>query len=323
MSTDSATNSLEPNTWLVLQDGRAGADTQSRGLVEAMKVSHSFHALKLPFWYYWFSPQAVSNYVAEKLFGSFTRPPAGIIGTGRRASYGLLAARHQWPSIPIIQIQDPHISLDEFTHAVIPEHDNVEGHNVIQTLGSLGRVNDMTLHNARHEWQERLAPYQKPRVAVLIGGNNKYVRLHSDWIDDVIAKCYALLDRGMSLFITVSRRTPDIFRDRLRAAFPHRQNVYFYDGVGENPYLGFLAYADYILVSSDSVNMVSEALSTNVPVALLRMPGEGKKFTRFYEELFARGQTHWYDGEWKMTEREPLRETERVGELLRDKLKLL
>jgi len=323
MSTYSAMNSLGAAPWLVLQDGRKGVDSQSLGLVEAMQVPYSFQSLNLSSWHYWLPPQILSNYLTEKLYDSFTHPPAGVIGAGRRASYALLAARRHWPGIPIIQIQNPRISLNEFNYAIIPQHDGVEGKNVIQNLGSLNRVNDAVLDHARQEWQEKLSLYQKPRVAVLIGGNNKYVRLHPDWVDDMIAKCYALLERGMSLFITVSRRTPEVLRERLHAAFPHKNNVWFYDGVGENPYFAFLAAADYILVTADSVNMISEALSTHVPVALLRMPGEGKKFTRFYETLFERGLTHWYDGDWKITQRPQLQETARVAALLREKLNLV
>ena len=202
-------------------------------------------------------------------------------------------------------------------------HDGLTGENVISTLGSLHRVNDRLLDEAKQIWESRLSQYPGPRVAILIGGNSKHVKLHSDWVDDVIAKCYALLDRGMSLWITVSRRTPDELRARLKAAFPHKERVMFWSGVGENPYLGFLAMADYFLVTSDSVSMISEALYTDKPVALLRVPGKREKFARFYDQLFERGLTHWYDGDWRIKDRPRLRETERVAEILRRKLKLI
>lgn len=309
-------------TWLVLQDGRAGTDGQASGLADAMKFSYSFHSLSLAPWQFYLPPQAIRNYVAERLFNSFSKPPAGIIGAGRRASYGLLAATHRWPGITTIQVQNPRIDSGQFTYLVAPEHDGLAGENIIPTLGGLHHVTDARLESARTQWHAKLSSYPAPRVAVLIGGNNKYVKLDSAWIENLIAKLYGLMARGMSLWITVSRRTPHELCEKLRAAFPH-PNVYFYDGHGENPYLGFLAIADYILVTADSVSMISEALYTNKPVGLLRMPGEGKKFTKFYDALMRVGFTHWFDDDWKILQRPRLDETARVAAVLRQKLKLL
>lgn len=307
----------------MLQDGRAGTDGQALGLAESLQIPYEFLSLNLPFWKYYLPAKAICNDVAETLFESVTVPPAGVIGAGRRAAYGLLAATHKWPGVTTIQIQNPRIDSKNFTHVVAPEHDGLEDENAIPTLGGLHRLNEKMLHDAGTLWSHQMDHYVSPRVAVLIGGNNKYVRLSPDWVDDLIAKCYALMERGMSLWITVSRRTPESLRERLRIAFPHKKNVWFWSGVGDNPYLGFLAHADFFLVTADSVSMISEALYTNKPVALLRMPGEGKKFTQFYDQLFARNLTHWYEGEWKILNRERLQETHRVAAILRDKLKLV
>lgn len=319
VSTMSTTDIMNSPYWIVLQDGRKGTDGQAVGLAEAMGVPYTLCNVRLPIWQRAISPLLIRNWVANALYESYRTPPVGVIGTGHRATYGLLAASYRWSGVHTIQIENTHINAGHFTYVVAPEHDQLEGRNVISTLGSLQRITPSKLADARAQWQEKLSRYAAPRVAVLIGGNNKYVRLHTDWADDVIAKLYALIDRGMSVFITISRRTPEALVQRFRRAFPH-PNVWFWDGVGDNPYFGFLAYADRILVTADSVTMISEALATEVPVALLRMPGEGRKFTRFYDALFAAGQTHWYDGDWKITARARLQETERVAALLREKL---
>lgn len=309
--------STPPSPWLVLQDGRAGTDGQAQGLVVTLKVPYQLRSLNLHPLQYCMPPLMVSNSIIEKLFESETHPPAGIIGAGRRAAYGLLAASRHWPGITTIQIQDPRIDPSHFTHVITPAHDELKGDNVIHTLGSLHRVNDALLQDAGQLWNAKLSSFQRPRVAVLIGGNNKYIRMNPDWVDNLIAKCYELLKRDMSLWITVSRRTPELLRERLRAAFPHKENVWFWSGAGDNPYLGFLAHADYFLVTADSVSMISEALFTSKPVALLRMPGNGKKFNRFYDQLFARGLTHWFDGDWSISDRPQLNETARVAALLK------
>jgi mitochondrial fission protein ELM1 len=87
---------------------------------------------------------------------------------------------------------------------------------------------------------------------------------------------------------TTSRRTPAAFaaslRDRL-AALP----CAFWDGGGTNPYPGLLAWADRIVVTPDSVNMLSEACATGVPVhAPTSMPLPAK-LARFHAALRERG----------------------------------
>ena len=40
-----------------------------------------------------------------------------------------------------------------------------------------------------------------------------------------------------------------------------------WDGQGDNPYFGMLALADLIVVTQDSVSMISEAAATTAPTA--------------------------------------------------------
>ncbi len=71
-----------------------------------------------------------------------------------------------------------------------------------------------------------------------------------------------------ALAITPSRRTPDAVRALLAEAFAGDQRVFLWDMEGDNPYRGILALADRLVVTSDSVSMVSEALSTTHPVEI-------------------------------------------------------
>src|SRR3546814_5078500 len=89
--------------------------------------------------------------------------------------------------------------------------------------------------------------------------------------------------------ITPSRRTGARNEEILRrglAGLPAE----IWDGSGENPYFGILGLADHVIVTGDSVNMVSEAASTGKPVHVVHLPnshlrGSSAKFTRFHEAL--------------------------------------
>ena len=71
---------------------------------------------------------------------------------------------------------------------------------------------------------------------------------------------------------------------------------YFWNGTGDNPYFGILGSADVILVTSDSVNMVTEACASGRPVYIYELSGGSRKFTRFHEALYLRGYARPYRG---------------------------
>ena len=56
-----------------------------------------------------------------------------------------------------------------------------------------------------------------------------------------------------------------------------------WDGAGDNPYFAYLAFADAILVTADSVSMISEAAATGKPVHILAVDGGSAKFARFHQ----------------------------------------
>ena len=98
---------------------------------------------------------------------------------------------------------------------------------------------------------------------------------------------------GGSLLISTSRRTPIAWRDRLRGAFRHGCTCFWGgDADGANPYAGYLAYADRIVVTPDSVNMLSEACATGVPVFTSLPPNAPAKLTAFHAELTDQGWLH-------------------------------
>ena len=58
----------------------------------------------------------------------------------------------------------------------------------------------------------------------------------------------------------------------------------------ENPYFGFLALADHIIVTGDSVSMCSEACAAEAPVYIYAPQGTvGKKHALLHRELYREG----------------------------------
>src|SRR3546814_939157 len=84
-----------------------------------------------------------------------------------------------------------------------------------------------------------------------------------------------------------------------------------WDGDGENPYFGILALADHVVVTGDSVNMVSEAASTGKPEHVVHLQGSFAKVTRFHEALVAAGIPRPFTGTLEAWSYAPLDETSR------------
>jgi mitochondrial fission protein ELM1 len=125
---------------------------------------------------------------------------------------------------------------------------------------------------------------------------------------------------GGGLAVTTSRRTEEenerILRERLQTV-----PLFFWDGMEENPYLGLLALADAIVVTSDSVSMVSEACATGKPVHVFNI-GEGhKKLRQFHKTLMDDGVTRPFAGRVEQWSYDPPNETEKIATIVRDRLR--
>lgn len=82
-----------------------------------------------------------------------------------------------------------------------------------------------------------------------------------------------------------------VFRKRLE---PHGIAVLTGSG-DDNPYMGMLASADMIAVTTDSVSMISEAVATSAPVLVFPLPGRSSRISRFVKTLEDAGRVKWFD----------------------------
>jgi len=194
-------------------------------------------------------------------------------------------------------LQNPGIAPRLFDLVVTPRHDRLSGENVVATKGALHRISRTTLARGAENLGRHLPKLPRPYVSVLIGGSNDVYTLTPNWMEGFAAELVeaAVAQKG-SLLITPSRRTDAASLEVLKAAVagsPH----YLWDGAGENPYFGLLGLADFIVVTSDSVNMVSEACATGKPVYVAKLKGGSAKFRRFHLAMREDGLTREFDGE--------------------------
>jgi mitochondrial fission protein ELM1 len=308
-----------PTTWIVT-DGKQGMESQCLGLARALDVSVEMKRVEIRAPWRWLPPSLWWNALAaprERL-----RPPWPelLIATGRRTVALSIAIRREGGAFTI-QLQDPTVSPALFDVVVAPEHDGLQGANVIATKGALHGVTPEVLALAAENFRARLEPLARPLVAVLLGGSNALYRLDRE----AMIRLGALLRRaaredGASFAVTPSRRTGEANVAALRETLADVP-CEVWDGGGDNPYLGYLALADAIVVTSDSVNMVSEACATGKPVHVFHLAPPKGKFGRFHAAFEAAGFARPFKGRIEHWRYDPPRETERVAGLIRARLK--
>jgi mitochondrial fission protein ELM1 len=316
--------------WAV-SDGRAGLANQVLGLAEALaRVSPRPVEVKTADFYVpWRAlPPGI---LAGRLFGpawltlgsnAFGPPwPRLFIGCGRAAIVLSLYLRRVGAKTFRVQTQDPRISPANFDLVVPPLHDNLSGSNVLPILGSPNRITREALTQAAQKFAARYERLPRPRVAVLIGGFTRGHELAPAHIDRLAQTLLGLTKSGASLMITVSRRTGEENAARLRAALAGAP-ADFADGAGDNPYLGILALADYLLVTEDSTNMATEAAATGKPVYILPLAGVRPKQARLHAELAERGIARAFEGKLDVFTYTPLDETASAAAEICDRAQL-
>jgi mitochondrial fission protein ELM1 len=290
------TRGSAPLAW-VLHDGKAGMASQALGLAEAcgFPFVEKPLAIRLPWRLLpprlWLLPRRAAG------AAGFVPPwPDLVIACGRNAAMPALAIRRASGGHTVAaQIQDPGIGYGAFDLFVVPRHDRLRGARVLVTEGAVHRVTPARLAAARRRFAA-FAALPRPILTVLIGGNNRAYRLTLPRLAEIAeAIAGALAATGGSALVTPSRRTgaagAALLRRRL-AGLP----ATIWDGAGDNPYFAYLAYADAVLVTADSVSMISEAAATGKPVHILDLPGGNAKFARFHEAMRMAGITRPFRG---------------------------
>lgn len=177
---------------------------------------------------------------------------------------------------------------------------------MLLTDGALHGITDTVLRTARAQWSPVFAALPEPRVAVVVGGTVSRRWWQRPLAPDLTAAAAAELlrttaaaagQRGGSLLVTTSRRTSDaasaaVARE-VRAAnargVPARAWAPSTTPPDSNPYIGLLAWADYLVLTPDSISMASEACATRNPVYVAWPHQCHRRFARFHERMLARG----------------------------------
>lgn len=303
-------------TSTILSEPLAGLQAQALGLAEAANLSPEVISLQ---------PRAPWRWVSARLWPSplpavGLRDVPGDILMSAGGTAAVVANALRQPGRRLVQVQHPRMDPGRFDIVVVNRHDGIAGPNIVVTRTALHRVTAARLAEAAAVWAPRLAHLPRPLVAVLIGGSNGRFRLDRPVAAQLGSQLAAMMRADqVGLALTPSRRTSEDARQALAAAVSPLGG-WVWDMAGENPYFGMLALADAIVVTEDSVSMVSEAVATTAPVLLAGLPGRSRRIRLFTRLLQEDGRVRPFSGRLDLWPVTPLDDTGAAGQDVRHRL---
>ena len=247
-----------PRTWL-LMGHKAGDNAQLLALAEAL--GFPFETRRLAYR----RTELVTNLLAgPNLLGVVPERsdpleppwPELVLTAGRRNEPVARWIREQaggsrW--VKLVHVGRPWAPLPEFDLVVTtPQYSLPEAPNVLHNEVPLHRVTAGRLAAAREVWAPRLAHLPRPYVTVVLGGHSgpyAFDREAGALLGHHVGGMAREL--GGSLLVTTSARTPVEAVDALEARLGDvpRELFRWRRDAAENPYFGFLAVADRVVVT--------------------------------------------------------------------------
>lgn len=251
--------------------------------------------------------------------------PELVIAAGRRTVPVARWLARQNSNIRLVQIMDPRVHRDEFDLIVAPAHDaGCDGSNCITTVGALNNLTHEMLSEAASIWKPVFEKLPEPRIALMVGGAVGHGRFTVENAKLLGEAANRMAERvSGSLLVSTSRRTGSAQAAAIKQAITVPNYWHEWPYGDENPYLGYLAVADAIVVTGDSVSMLSDACFTGVPVYVAAMSDLPEKHRRFQVQLVEKRLVRPFTGGYFVYEYEPLDEASRVAAEIKTRFKNL
>ena len=281
---------------LILTDGKAGHENQSKAFVRALGAEFDI----LPVKFKGKAAKAVSYLLdnlgicTTALFDDFANKLTkssykAVIGTGSGTFYAAKAIARKL-GIPCGVVLLPRgYRIRQFDCVLAPAFDNPpSAPNVVKIpVNLVAADNDFYAASVKAFCEKRgITPENvtKDAVAVIVGGPNKCSTMTPEWMRSQLEEIFAVHKKaGREIWVTTSRRTPPEV-EAVVDSFPFDYKL-LYSKDHFNPIPAFVSLASHLYVSAESTGMLSEACSfgkAEVHVMDNLNPGP-HKFRRFAE----------------------------------------
>jgi len=306
---------------ILLTEGMHGMISQVEGLAKALDIDFTHHKVELN--HLWkFIPPNLSP-VSQNVFKKIDHDDFDvIISCGRKSVIPSIHLKNTTnKKVFNIHIQDPKVDLNYFDFIVAPEHDAIQGQNVISTKGAIHYLTENEISENKDYLNSFIKKDERKIWTLILGGPTKYYDYSTKNMKHIFTSLYKLLKKhNFQLVVIPSMRTPINTIHYAREFFGDNHTIIM--DVDKKAYLSALALSKNIIVTCDSSSMISEAALTGKPIYIASiLPRKNDKRFQSFRNLFRElNITRNLGEEVENWTYEKLDETNRVANIIKQKI---
>ena len=183
-------------------------------------------------------------------------------------------------------------SLFHYDLAIVPAHDRGRiPEDALRTLLVPSRMEPDEMQEAAGQLRLTLRAPERIKFGIFLGGSTRRFELKFSDLEKIFDSLEVFSANGWDYLVTTSRRTPDFISEFLKTNLADRPSCQQLVIAKEDPRAavapGMMALADILIVTSDSISMISEAVTAGKKVIALDFPASDlpAKHKRFRELL--------------------------------------
>lgn len=295
---------------LILTDGKAGHENQSKAFARAMGYEHDilevhFKSALAKAQSYLYDQLGIHTLSLLSPATTWPEPGKGeyaaVVGTGSGTFYAVKSLAKRLGVKCGVVLYPRGYSISSFDCVLAPAFDRPSpASNVIEIPANLVAADAEFYRNGTAAFREhyvKTTSHELPSgdnlnaVAVIVGGPNKCSTMTAEWIHGELDRIFAA-HRDMpnvEFWVTTSRRTPSDVEKEI-ASRPWNYRL-LYSSDHFNPIPAFVSLARTLYVTAESTGMLSESCTSGTAEvhALDNLNPGPHKFRRFVEDLVRGG----------------------------------
>jgi hypothetical protein len=306
---------------ILLTQGMHGMISQVEGLAKALDIDFTHHTVEPNNFWKVIPPKLTP--ISQNVYKKIDHDDFDvIISCGRKSVIPSIHLKNNSKKkVFNIHIQDPKVDLNHFDFIVAPEHDALEGQNVISTKGAIHYLTENEISENKDYLNSFIKKDERKIWTLIMGGPTKYYDYSTKNMKHIFTMLYKLLKKyDFQLVVIPSMRTPSNSIHYAKEFFGDDHTVIM--DVDKKAYLSALAIAENIIVTCDSSSMISEAALTGKPIyiASILPKKNDKRFQRFRNLFRELNITRNLGEEIEDWNYQKLYETNRVASIIKQKI---
>ena len=240
--------------------------------------------------------------LTQKSFQDLLDSPCRLVISAGASLHAVNLAVCQIHTAKSIVIMKPPLGRQKkYDLRIIPRHDNPKKHpNTVITLGAPTLMSEMDLDQCGKNLARRLNLSSHGVISLWVGGDSASHQLTVSRTQEIIRHVQTICNMTQSdLLVTASRRTPpavnQLLKEKFGAYAPCKLLIIPEENQkeeSENLVPAMMGLSNLILVTEDSVSMISEAASSGKKVIVIeidRFDGLKNKYRRLMKALIRGG----------------------------------